>query len=381
MSSNYERLQNSSRRQLEAFIRSIVSKRASEFIDWHAWLSSDNPDVEFLGEDAVYKNDDGSERECRFMREETNEDGLPCRFVYFFEDDGDVSTLTVRADRVRKLTEEAYPVIEEPEDTPIDFFTAPVQMPKEAAAPVTESAPADEFDFDTYMNSVIETELNEAADQVQTAEDEITGRIVIQEQEAAAQALEDKPFTDIQNIDPDAADELPDIVWSEPEAPAPEIPAEMPEEPIVIPAEEPVIPEEVPAEELTRANEIPVEAPAIPEEIPAEEIPAEEPVLTNEIPAEEPAIPEELPDNSPTAEAKEYEPQLDEFYQALEDIDNTMQVEMKDVPLDEEDEPIGELLQTLKERSALYDPNNQEDHELPTIAFTAIAEDKLVNNE
>ena len=38
-------------------------------------------------------------------------------------------------------------------------------------------------------------------------------------------------------------------------------------------------------------------------------------------------------------------------------------------------------LQSLKERSALYDPNDQEDHELPTIAFTAIAEDKLVNNE
>lgn len=344
MSSNFERLQNSSRRQLEAFIRSIVSKRASEFVDWHAWLSSDDPDVVFLGEDAVYKNDDGSERECRFLKEETNEDGLPCRFVYFFEDDGDVSTLTARADRVRKLSEEAYPAVEEPEDTPIDFFTAPVQIPKETAAPAAEpAAPADDFDFDSFMDSVIETELNEAADQVQTAEDEITGRIVIQEQEAAAKALEDKPFTDIQNIDPDAADDLPDIVWAEPEETAPEIP---------------------------------VEEPGLPEEKPAEE--PEKPIM---IPAEEPNLPEEVPAETPAAEAEEYEPQLDEYYQAIEDIENTMQVEMKDVPLDEEDEPIGELLQTLKERSALYDPNNQEDHELPTIAFTAIAEDKLVNNE
>ena len=48
MATNLERLQNCSARQLEAFIRSIVSKRASEYINWGAWLSSDDPDVVFL---------------------------------------------------------------------------------------------------------------------------------------------------------------------------------------------------------------------------------------------------------------------------------------------------------------------------------------------
>ena len=332
MSSNFERLQNSSRRQMEAFIRSIVSKRASAFIDWHAWLSSDDPDVTFLGEDAIYKNDDGSERECRFLKEETDEDGLLCRHIYFFDDDGDVTDMKVRADRVRKLTEDTFPVVEEP----IDFFTAPVQVPKEAAAPAEVPA-ADDFDFDSF----IESELNEAADQVQTAEDEITGRIIVQEKEAAAQALEDKPFTDLQNIDPDADDELPDVALPQPE------------EPEAVPEPEPVIP-------VTEEPKIPAE----PEPVP-------------EIPAE----PEPMKEEPESTDFLDYQPQLEEFDQAMEDIENTMQVEMQDVPLDEEDEPIGELLQTLKERSALYDPNNQEDHELPTIAFTAIAEDKLVNNE
>ncbi len=327
MSSNYERLQSCSSRQLEAFIRSIVSNRASEYVDWHAWMSSDDPDVTFLGEDAIYKNDDGTERECRFLKEETHDDGLPYRQVYFFEEDGDVTALTARADRVRKASEEAFPVVEAPEDTPIDFFTSPVQPPKPEVHPAADTS--DEFDLDSYMESILETEINEAADQAELAEDEITGRIVIQEEEAAAQALEDKPFTDFQNIDPDADDDLPEIV--QPEAELVPEPEPQPE------------PQPEPEPEL--------------EEEPA---PAPEPESTDYI---------------------DYQPQLEEFDQALENIENTMQVEMQDVPLDEEDEPIGELLQTLKERSALYDPNDQEDHELPTIAFTAIAEDKLVNNE
>lgn len=305
MSSNFERLQKCSRRQLGAFISSIVSKRASEFVDWNAWLASDDPDVTFIGEDALYKEEDGSERECRFLEELKDDDGMVCRRIFFFEEDGDVTPRTVRADLVRKLSEDAYPVFSETASPLSPFFTRPEPQP-EAAAPAAEpvqevqEAPEeiglpDGIDLDDMILS----EINEAADMTEQAESEITGRITVQEEEEAAQALEDKPFTDLQNIDIDAEDdELPSLI-SEPDS----------------------------------------------------------------------------------TDFLDYQPQLEEYDQALESIENTMQMELTDVPLDEEDEPIGELLQTLKERSALYDPNDQEDHELPTIAFTAIAEDKLVNNE
>lgn len=291
MATNLERLQNCSARQLEAFIRSIVSKRASEYVNWGAWLSSDDPDVVFLGEDALYRNADGTERECRFLKEERKEDGIPYRTVFFFEDNGDVTTDTVRADFVRKLSETAYPVYQEPTS---------VQKEEEAPA-ATPAEENDDFDFDSFTESMILSEINEAVDEAARAEDQISSRISAEEEEAAAQAAADKPFTDIQNI------ELDD-----------------------------------------------------------EETPEEEPAPVSD------------PDST---DFLDYMPQLEEYDQAIENIENTLQMDLQDVPLDEEDEPIGELLQTLKERSALYDANDPEDHELPTIAFTAIAEDKLVNNE
>ena len=358
MSSNYERLRNCSSRQLEAFIRSIVSKRASEFVDWRAWLASDDPDVVFVGEEALYRSEDGSERECRFLSEERDSSGNAVRHVYFFEDDGDVSVARFPAYQIRKQSEAEWlpaPVVkeepaveqtapltlplDEPEDEPVpaaEPVVEPVAEP--VAAPVTEPAAEeepviDDFDLDSYMDSIILSEVDEAAREIEQKEDVIGGRIYSQEQEEAARALEDKPFTDIQNIDPDEVDEP--ILFEEPEET---------EEPF--PFDEP---------EVTDEPEVIDE----PEE-------TEEPVM--------PAVPD-------STDFLDYQPQLEEFDQTMEDIENTMQMNLGDVPLDEEDEPIGELLQSLKERSALYDPNDQEDHELPTIAFTAIAEDKLVNNE
>ena len=350
MATNFERLQKCSSKQLEAFISSIVSKRASEFVDWGAWLSSSDPDVTFTGEDAVYKNEDGTEKECRYLSESKDDDGIVYRRIFFFEEDGDVSVATVKAHLVRKLSEPEYPeevVIDPPTATFFHLFKDEEPAAEEtteidltAAAPaVTETVVEEKIeetvpegidldDLGLDMSDIITDEINTAADQAEQAEDEITGMIQHRELEAAAEAEQDKPFTDLQNI------KLDDVI----------------------------------------EDTVDDELPEIVEETVAE-------VTIEEIPAEEPEPEPEEPKEPDSTDFLDYKPQLDEYDSVLESIENTMQMDLKDVPLDEEDEPIGELLQTLKERSALYDPNDQEDHELPTIAFTAIAEDKLVNNE
>ena len=44
MATNYEILTGLSKKQMAAFINSLVKKEVSRYIDWNAWLNSEDPE-------------------------------------------------------------------------------------------------------------------------------------------------------------------------------------------------------------------------------------------------------------------------------------------------------------------------------------------------
>ena len=139
---------------------------------------------------------------------------------------------------------------------------------------------------------------------------------------------------------------------------------------------------------------------------PAEKAAPEEPVLIEETPAEEPedddddelVLPEPEPQERKTdthtftapllADDPRVEEDDDDDIERLSELVNELtgsydivsetSMDEDDDDDDEEEEDghvIGELLSSLKEKSELFDPENPEDLELPTIAFTSVVED------
>ena len=59
MATNYEILMSLTRKQMNAFINSLVNKEVSRYIDWGAWLGSEDPQPPYIGEAAFLKENDG----------------------------------------------------------------------------------------------------------------------------------------------------------------------------------------------------------------------------------------------------------------------------------------------------------------------------------
>lgn len=99
MASNYVRLLSCNKAEMEMFIRSIVSKEASTYVDWHAWMSSENPEVTYIGSPAHYKDEEGVNHPCRVLKE-TEEDGKTLRHVFIVHAKGKVERLVLPKEKV-----------------------------------------------------------------------------------------------------------------------------------------------------------------------------------------------------------------------------------------------------------------------------------------
>lgn len=126
MANNYEKLIRCTKNQLEVFIDSLVNKPASRYVDWSAWLASDDPDAPYIGTPAFYKDENGEEKHCMLLSEETI-DGEKHRKYYEILPKGEVKEECVPAHLIRLETEEDYPEIDPIRlmvDSAMDEFTS-----------------------------------------------------------------------------------------------------------------------------------------------------------------------------------------------------------------------------------------------------------------
>lgn len=287
MATNYEILMSCSRKQMAAFINSLVNKEVSRYIDWNSWLRSEDPEPVYFGTDAFFK-EDGGETACRLL-EETEEDGRAMRSVYMILDKGGIRKETVPAWLVRKADEESYPASPLPEiseeeilqtatesDSILEELLAEAEIA--AAAVTAESVPAEEPAV--IEEAPVETEPLPEEPQAEElpAEEE--------ESQAEPEFPAEEPFSQDVIFEEDE-DELPEIVTGAieiiPDAEAVKEPQEE-AEPAAEEISEPAA-EEIPAENPEPAAELNLDELLFDSE---EETPAEEPAKTEPQPASEP---------------------------------------------------------------------------------------------
>ena len=368
MATNYEILMSCSRKQMAAFINSLVNKEVSRYIDWNSWLRSEDPEPVYFGTDAFFK-EDGEETACRLLAE-TEEDGRAMRTVYMILDKGGIRKETVPAWLVRKADEESYPASPLPEISEEEFLQTATESDSileellaeaDLAAAAAESVTAEE-------PAVIEEEQAEAeplpeepqAEEI-PAEEEATKAEEIPAEEEETQAEPEFPAEEpfLQDvIFEEDEDELPEIVTGaieiipdaealsgpqkEAETAAEEIsepaaeetPAENPEPAAELNLDELLFEseEETPAEESAEAASQPVSEPQADAETAAEEInePAAEETPA-EIPdaAEEPGQQQPEETAGPQEEAEEI-PELPEKT-AAEDMEFTAELDLDEL--------------------------------------------------
>ena len=356
MSTNYDKLVRCSQEQIDIFIQSLVTKDASRYVDWSAWLSSENPNAPMKGEPA-FLMEDGTEKDCRMLAEYV-ENERTFRRIYILNQDGTVREEAFPVHMVRKASEEYYPAEEEPEDIP-EFSMADIfpdeEEETEAEAPAEEPAP-------------IEEKQSEEAPAEEPA--------------ASEEEPEEEDNTPLEL--PKAAVKTPSIEKTR----------------IYVPGERLWMDddEEEEAEEEEKEEELPAEEPAVTEEEQPEEAPAEEPLSEEETTPEEEPAPAEKPDEdeeddeedalqSLLKELESMDTKPDEDILTEEDTAHILAIEdelmrnydTKDTDVTDDTSSsadIRDLLENLKEKSDLYDPDDPEDRELPTIAFTSMVDDK-----
>ncbi len=392
MSTNYEKLIRCSQKQIDIFIHSLVSKEASRYVDWSAWLSAEDPEAPMLGEEA-FLMENGDECGCRFL-EEFEENGRTRRRVYLFREDGTVRDEAFPIHMVRLASEEYYHQPEEPEEEEAPDFsiddifreidkTVTEEAEPEEAEPVTEPAeePAEEVKEEEAPVEEIKEEEVPVEEEAPAEEEDVP--VELPKPETSVPEIEktriyvpgERLFMDEEDI---AAEEE---AAAEQETPAPA------EEPVV--EEEPVREEELPVfeKEDDEPAFAPIEEPA-PAEIRNDELIL--PPSTKETSADE----QRTEDFDTTSlrnllneAASETADGMEDLLSA-EDTAHIMAIEdelMRSFDESEGKEPnedtissseISSLLEDLKERSDLYDPEDPEDRELPTIAFTSMVDDK-----
>lgn len=303
MATNYEILMSLTRKQMNAFINSLVNKEVSRYIDWGAWLGSEDPQPPYIGEAAFLKENDG-ETAC-YLLEEKEENGLRTRTVFIPSDKGTIINKTVEAHFVRKQSEPIYPAPPLPE------------LSEEEV-----NAVADESDF------VLESLLSEAQEEADALDDIINASMDTSLEDLKPQPLESEPETEPEPVQPD---EQPAVTEEEVTEPEPEEPEPEPEPEITEPEPEESEPE--------------------PEVEPAEE--AEEELTFADVPydeeIEEPAQPEkqeELPlieedDQILTPDAEEDElPDLPSSYSNPGFSDLRLQKQLHELLFDDEEDEI-----------------------------------------
>lgn len=274
MATNYEILMSLTRKQMNAFINSLVNKEVSRYIDWGAWLGSEDPQPPYIGEAAFLKENDG-ETAC-YLLEEKEENGQRTRTVFIPSDKGTIINKTVEAHFVRKQSEPIYPAPPLPE------------LSEEEV-----NAVADESDF------VLESLLSEAQEEADALDDIINASMDTSLEDLKPQPLQSEPEPETaETTEPAVIESEPEITEPEPQIiePEPEPEVTEPETEVTAPEPEPEPEPEEPEEDDITFGEISFEEePAEPEQPQEQEelplIEEDDQILTPE-PEEE----DELPD-------------------------------------------------------------------------------------
>ncbi len=200
MPTNYIRLLNCNKNEMEMFIRSIVSKEASSYVDWHAWMSSENPEVTYIGKPANYKDENGESHPCRVLKE-TEEDGKVIRHVFIVKAKGKVERLQLPKENV---------IIRGEEDTKTEISDAEIDDILAAMTAAVDAEKKEEEEAALEIADAIAAEIaaSEAVDTI-TDEDEVTE----EDLDASLAALKKRRFTDYDPDDPEDA-ELPTIAFT-----------------------------------------------------------------------------------------------------------------------------------------------------------------------
>ena len=311
MATNYEILMSLTRKQMNAFINSLVNKEVSRYIDWGAWLGSEDPQPPYIGEAAFLKENDG-ETAC-YLLEEKEENGQRTRTVFIPSDKGTIINKTVEAHFVRKQSEPIYPAPPLPE------------LSEEEV-----NAVADESDF------VLESLLSEAQEEADALDDIINASMDTSLEDLKPQPLESEPETEPEPVlsEPQPAVTEPEVTEPEPEESQPE------PEPVVT---EPEVTE--PETEVTAPEPEPEPEPEEPEEddITFGEISFEEEPAEPEQPQEEkelPLIEEDDQILTPEPEEENDLPDLPSSYSNPGFSDLRLQKQLHELLFDDEEDEI-----------------------------------------
>ena len=227
MATNYEILMNLSQKQMAAFIRSLVNKDVSRYIDWASWLNSEDPDPSYIGEEAFVRRGD-IEIPCRFL-EEGDENGDRTRTVFFLLDKGGISRESYPAHLVRKASESIYP------SAPlIALSEEELREAAEENDSITEEilaeAEAEEQALDDLINESISLEADdelllnpEPAEEIPEPEPAYTGTQDAEEEFAEEEAEAEEPAVEYEEqpeeepVFDEEDDEIPDLDFEEDE--------------------------------------------------------------------------------------------------------------------------------------------------------------------
>lgn len=226
MATNYEILMSCTRKQMAAFINSLVKKEVSRYIDWNAWLLSEDPEPPYIGEPAFMK-DGNTETPC-YLLEETEENGETFRTVFMPGAKGEIRKEILPAHFVRKETELIYP-----------------------AAPLPDLSEEEVREVDDESSFILETLLEETEKEADDLDEIIKESLDFKLEEELnpndIPSSEEEAEVIPEEISEAEAEELPEIVADD------EVLIEEDEEPAVeeTPAEE----EENSAEEIPEAQE------------------------------------------------------------------------------------------------------------------------------
>ncbi len=146
MQTNYEILMQCSRKQIEQFIRSIVNKEESKYINWRKWLNSEEPEAVYFGEEALLRREDGTTEPCRLIGTMEENGEQFCRY-YIIREHGEIEDAVVPAAMILSSEKEtAVETVAETEAEPEETETAePEEMESvepEEAETVEEEEPA-----------------------------------------------------------------------------------------------------------------------------------------------------------------------------------------------------------------------------------------------
>jgi len=323
MATNYEILMSLSKKQMAAFIHSLVNKEVSRYIDWNAWLLSENPEPPYRGE-AAFLKEDGQETEC-FLLEENEENGVRTRTVFIPGEKGNVILKQMEAHFVRKASEAIYPAAPLPELDEEELKAAADESDLVLESLLNETEQEAEA-LDQLINESIDLGLEEKTETPQPEETAAEETAQPEEVTPAAEPEPEEPQLPETEAETDPEIEIPQVKFDEIET-IEQTDDEIKAEKAVI-EEDDEIPDIALSEIIAEASPL-EEEPGLPENLPLTE--ADDEPLSFEEPEEDDLV---LPPYTQMTPAEERTRQLEIQALLFDDDDEDEQ------PMQEKPEPV-----------------------------------------